>query len=164
MAQHGVETTRVDKVAHLAGSEVAMRRLRVCWENRDGTYNCGRCEKCRRTMVNLAVAGALGRCATLPSRLDLRMLSRAVPTDRNTRWFMEENLRAAERRTDPAGLALAGALRRGLGGNVRAARFRRDLRLRVAQGLKGTVAEAPLRRMRAARSVRSVRRRPRSSR
>ena len=63
---HGAHATRVDKCRVLANSEVAMRHLRVCWENREGRYNCGECEKCLRTMVNLAAVGALGRCTTLP--------------------------------------------------------------------------------------------------
>jgi lipid II:glycine glycyltransferase (peptidoglycan interpeptide bridge formation enzyme) len=66
----GCEATRVDKSAFIADSETAMRWLRVCWANPSSAYNCGRCEKCRWTMMNLHAAGALGRCKTLPETLD----------------------------------------------------------------------------------------------
>src|SRR5215213_4626174 len=66
----GCEATRVDKSAYISNSETAMRLLRVCWSNPSSAYNCGRCEKCRWTMLNLHAAGALGRCRTLPKTLD----------------------------------------------------------------------------------------------
>jgi hypothetical protein len=66
----GCEATRVDKSAYISNSETAMRWLRVCWVNPSSAYNCGRCEKCRWTMMNLQAAGALGRCRTLPRTLD----------------------------------------------------------------------------------------------
>ena len=66
----GCEATRVDKSAYISNSETAMRWLRVCWANPSSAYNCGRCEKCRWTMMNLDAAGALGRCRTLPKTLD----------------------------------------------------------------------------------------------
>lgn len=56
-------------------SPVALRTLRVCWENRGGAFNCGRCEKCLRTMVILTLKGALGRVQTLPSVVDAEALA-----------------------------------------------------------------------------------------
>lgn len=58
-----VHLTRAEKVAYLGRHPWALRHLRVCWENRGDTYNCGRCEKCVRTMLELAVAGMLGEAA-----------------------------------------------------------------------------------------------------
>jgi hypothetical protein len=55
---HGAETGRVAKVERISRSEVARRHLRVCWENVDEAYNCGRCEKCIRTSINLRIVGA----------------------------------------------------------------------------------------------------------
>ena len=68
---HGNEADRVDKLARVADSDIAMAHLRVCFENLDGAYNCGRCEKCVRTMVGLRVTGGLDRAKTLPTQLDL---------------------------------------------------------------------------------------------
>jgi hypothetical protein len=48
-----------------------MEWLRVCYKNPNGIYNCGRCEKCMRTMIALRAVGAQGRCKTLPNDLDL---------------------------------------------------------------------------------------------
>jgi lipid II:glycine glycyltransferase (peptidoglycan interpeptide bridge formation enzyme) len=67
---YGCEATRVDKAVYISNSEPAMRWLRVCWVNPSSAYNCGSCEKCRLTMMDLHAAGALGRCKTLPTTLD----------------------------------------------------------------------------------------------
>lgn len=67
----GAEADRVQKALAVSSSEVAMRHLRVCWENRDGTYNCGRCPKCLRAQSALHVVGALTRCETMPQAIDL---------------------------------------------------------------------------------------------
>lgn len=78
LVHHGCEADRVEKTRTCAASPVAMRHLRVCWENRDGTYNCGTCKKCLRTMIALAIAGNLESCATLPHTIDLDAV-RALP-------------------------------------------------------------------------------------
>lgn len=90
----GCEATRVEKVAALSKSDVAMTTLRVCWRNPQGAYNCGRCDKCLRTMVNLYLAGALGRCTTLPGALNLHEVACAPIQGSSSRAFAEENLRA----------------------------------------------------------------------
>jgi hypothetical protein len=63
----GLEFSRYQKLQFIAESDVAMRHLRVCNLQTDA-YNCGTCEKCLRTAVGLHLAGALGRCQTLPYR------------------------------------------------------------------------------------------------
>lgn len=65
----GADTTRTDKLGLIATSDLALRHLRACWENRDGAYNCGRWEKCLRTMAALKLAGALGRGEQFPDRI-----------------------------------------------------------------------------------------------
>ena len=90
----GNEVTRVQKVQRLAESDVALRHLRVCFENRYAAYNCGRCGKCLRTMVNLEVAGALTRCQTFRRPLRLRDVRRLVLRSENERSFMRENYEA----------------------------------------------------------------------
>jgi hypothetical protein len=61
----------------LAGSPLALENLTVCWRSKLA-HNCGVCEKCLRTMIALALAGALGQCTTLPGSLDLDLV-RHVP-------------------------------------------------------------------------------------
>ena len=96
----GSGATRDQKVRLVATSEVALQSLRVCWENRGGRYNCGRCEKCIRTMVNLRVAGALERCTTFPKPLDLSEVARVPISDECARIFVEDNLEAARDKGD----------------------------------------------------------------
>ncbi len=88
----------MEKVARIAGSDVALRYLRVCfpWTNVGEAYNCGRCEKCLSTMACLRSAGALGRCATFPPALDLAALARLSPVDETHRMSVQEILRSLE--------------------------------------------------------------------
>lgn len=48
--------SRLERVRRIAAHPVVRRSLRVCWENRDGAYNCGHCPKCLLTMCELEVA------------------------------------------------------------------------------------------------------------
>ncbi len=100
----GCEATRVEKVIRIAACETALRTLRVCWENRGGAYNCGRCRKCLRTMIALRVAGALERCGSLPHVLDLAAVSRIELETPAGREYIEQALRTlrAQSIDDPA--------------------------------------------------------------
>jgi hypothetical protein len=70
----GAEASRTDKVVRqIVRSRLALETLAVCWRSEPG-HNCGVCEKCLRTMATIEMAGALRRCATLPSTLDLQAL------------------------------------------------------------------------------------------
>jgi hypothetical protein len=51
MVSHGDEFERTDKLRRIALEPGALDILRVCWQ--DDGYNCGRCEKCLRTMLAL---------------------------------------------------------------------------------------------------------------
>jgi hypothetical protein len=132
----GGDATRVEKVRSLARSEVALQSLRVCWENRGGQYNCGHCEKCIRTMVNLRVAGALDRCTTFKNQLDLSEVARVPIPDDCARFFVEENLQAAQ---EIGALELVDALDKSLSrkqGGI-ADRVRRgDLRARFGRRIR----------------------------
>jgi hypothetical protein len=108
----GVEATRREKTSLVAESELALSTLRVCVENRGGAYNCGKCEKCLRTMINLRLAGALERCTTFDQPLDLRRVARIRPHG-SRRFFLEDILQALEaNQSDPQ---LEAAVRRALG-------------------------------------------------
>jgi len=94
----GCEATRVEKVSLLSKYEIALQSLRVCWRNPNGSYNCGRCEKCIRTMINLEVNDALGRCTTFDEELDLKRVSKMIVDHEYTRVFIRENLNALEKK------------------------------------------------------------------
>lgn len=77
---------RRDKVRLLVEERWAIPYLRVCWENRGGAYNCGECEKCLRTMVELTLAGA-DTDSPFPSPLDLdRLRAERLPPRARMYW------------------------------------------------------------------------------
>ena len=55
--------TRLEKIRRIASEPLVQRNLRVCWQNVAGHLNCGRCEKCIRTMLALDACGVLGSFA-----------------------------------------------------------------------------------------------------
>lgn len=55
--------TRLEKLRAVGAEPLVQRHLRVCWANVAGRTNCGRCEKCVRTMLCLDACGTLGRFA-----------------------------------------------------------------------------------------------------
>ncbi len=56
VVHHGVDAQRPEKTARIAMSDASLRHLRVCYSSRTD-YNCGHCSKCRRTMLDLELAG-----------------------------------------------------------------------------------------------------------
>lgn len=52
--------TRLEKLRAIGADPLVQRHLRVCWANVAGRPNCGRCEKCVRTMLCLEACGTLG--------------------------------------------------------------------------------------------------------
>ena len=56
VVHHGADTSRPLKTARIAQSKSALDHLRVCCKSRTD-YNCGKCSKCRRTQVDLELAG-----------------------------------------------------------------------------------------------------------
>jgi hypothetical protein len=61
---------RIGKISRIARSRECHERLRVCWRNEPGLMNCGKCEKCLRTIITfLAVGGPLPK--TLPSEREV---------------------------------------------------------------------------------------------
>ena len=96
----GTEASRLDKVIwQIAQSPLALEHLRVCHENEDKAYNCGKCEKCLRTMTSLYLAGALEKSSTFPHRIDPKLFA-AVPTTaiKTGDHFQHEHLRILKER------------------------------------------------------------------
>jgi hypothetical protein len=74
----GCEAGRLDKIRLIASMDVpaVLDNLRVCVADYpDGAYNCGRCEKCVRTMIGLHICSALERCKSLPNDIDESLIS-----------------------------------------------------------------------------------------
>ena len=56
-----VGLSRMEKLKMVAGWEVAFQNFRVCLANVPEKLNCGRCEKCVRTMLELEAMGLLDK-------------------------------------------------------------------------------------------------------
>lgn len=90
----GSEADRIEKIKwQIAQDEVAMNNLRVCYENRDGKYNCSVCDKCMRTKLNLKAAGVLEKCTTLDHNIDYKSIKRLRIDNDRSRVLMEQNLK-----------------------------------------------------------------------
>jgi hypothetical protein len=101
----GANATRIEKVAAIAENRLVQQTLRVC--NKAHAYNCGRCEKCLRTMINLRVAGALEKFVTFDRDLRLNEVRLIHVRDENKASFVSENLAALRARSVDDDLALA---------------------------------------------------------
>ena len=75
----GCERNKFNKYELIVQDQVALKTLRVCWENRDGAYNCGKCGKCIRAMITLKVWGIQEHPGSFSSPLS----SEACQTDKN---------------------------------------------------------------------------------
>jgi hypothetical protein len=95
----GSEATRMNKIdRQIALSPLALRYLRVCYMNERGAYNCGKCEKCVRTMISLYAAGVLDKAETFPSEIDPDLVAALPIEGYDDAVFHRENLAALEAR------------------------------------------------------------------
>lgn len=93
----GCEATRTQKIEVICRNPIALAHLRVCWERVDGTYNCGRCEKCLRTMTSLYALDTLRSASTFPARIDAGKIRSLLLTSDSARKFARENIELMER-------------------------------------------------------------------
>jgi hypothetical protein len=106
------DVTRFRKVGALSTWDTAVRNLRVCWELKEGQYNCCRCSKCMWTMAYLRAFGALERASSFPLPLDLTRLSEhPLYLIEHRHRFIQAIAELEERGDDPA---LVEALRKAL--------------------------------------------------
>lgn len=59
IVHYGSHRSRIEKIRDIARRAEAQEYLRVCWKNVAGVRNCGRCEKCLKVMMPLALEGVL---------------------------------------------------------------------------------------------------------
>jgi polysaccharide pyruvyl transferase WcaK-like protein len=93
----GGRHSRMDRLRRLAEDPVACRSLRVCWENPDRTYNCGRCQKCLMTLIPLEAIGARERVTSFSPafELDPKGLAELVIPNQVSLSFWEDILDTA---------------------------------------------------------------------
>ncbi len=66
----GGQFNRMERIRIIADHPLVQGSLRVCWQNPDSAYNCGRCRKCLQTMLTLETLGKRNQITTFPE-LDL---------------------------------------------------------------------------------------------
>jgi hypothetical protein len=96
---YGAGFDRFEKMAFIAQSDFALRHLHVCFRDKSDK-NCGRCEKCYRTLLALELLAAREKATSFPSgcfSLDhLKTLPPDRPTDvRRLRQMKEVALRVS---------------------------------------------------------------------
>jgi hypothetical protein len=62
---YGAGFDRFQKTEFCARSDIALKHLHVCWKD-SSDLNCGKCEKCYRTLLTLEMVGALERATSFP--------------------------------------------------------------------------------------------------
>jgi len=88
----GCEASRTEKVSAIAESAFVQKHLRVCTAKINGLYNCGRCEKCLRTMTGLYAQDQLGQFQTFPVTLDPHSIRSLIISDESARRFVQDNI------------------------------------------------------------------------
>jgi len=94
----GAEVRRVDKVVQIARTPSALANLLVCAH--EVVHNCGRCEKCLRTMVPLRLIGV--STPAFPPLPPLREIKKIRIANEIEMIFFQENYDLALRTGDPA--------------------------------------------------------------
>jgi len=84
----GADLGRVEKLRSLSEHPELIRRLRVCWQN-SGRYNCGRCQKCLRTMIVLSAFHSLQHAPFGTSSVDPAEVRRLELTDDTVLYWRE---------------------------------------------------------------------------
>lgn len=80
----GATTGRTERCAIVARDPALLRHLRVCYQEDAHGLNCGRCEKCQRTMLNFMAAGYTGPLP-FPEPFSLRRFMAAPPWSKTAR-------------------------------------------------------------------------------
>jgi hypothetical protein len=93
----GGRFSRLDKVRDLVNWPAALAALRVCPASLESGVNCGKCEKCLRTRLELLAAGVDETLALGPSLTPIELWEEAAPTPTSHRAIMYEDLLPALR-------------------------------------------------------------------
>ncbi|MFT3878955.1 MAG: hypothetical protein QM703_04760 [Gemmatales bacterium] len=97
----GCEATRFQKVERMAQNPIALGTVRVCYHNKASELNCGRCEKCLRTMTSLYALNALDQCKTFDAPFNLqRIAGQRLGDNPRILVYVEQNMAALKERMD----------------------------------------------------------------
>jgi hypothetical protein len=89
----GNESTRLQKIQNVVSkSELALDYLRVCNQNLKDKYNCSKCEKCIRTMIDLQITESLPFAKTFKKDIPFDKLIRIDNSHFETQIYFEDSL------------------------------------------------------------------------
>ncbi|TLU64688.1 hypothetical protein FE810_11435 [Thalassotalea litorea] len=95
----GAQSSRLDKIRAIAEDPQCLKILRVCWH--DDGYNCGKCEKCLRTMASLrALELKVDTFPPLTDDVARSQLANIKLYDIHDYQFLKENIEQAKRVND----------------------------------------------------------------
>jgi hypothetical protein len=93
--------SRLDKIRWIAKlNQDCLKNLRVCWKNPAGSYNCGICEKCLRTRMELKIIDALDIVDTFPRsdiKDDIKLLGDGIPEDDIYTYYFWKEIASLEK-------------------------------------------------------------------
>ena len=92
IVHEGSRFSRLEKIRELASWPTGIAALRVCPAETGGQANCGRCEKCLRTRLELLVAGTEETVTFGPSLTPIELWEEAVPGSIGDRTIFHEEL------------------------------------------------------------------------
>jgi len=86
-----IRLSRLEKVKIVAQWNAALQNLRVCTMNPPSQLNCGKCEKCIRTMTELLALGKLAQAPSFPAHdVSPELLNTIeITTDHQDAWYLE---------------------------------------------------------------------------
>jgi len=86
-----LEVPRIDKIRSIADWDVGLNNMRVCLANVKDRLNCGKCEKCVRTMLGLEAVGVLPKLTSfVEDQVSPDLLDAFSITIRHREHFYEE--------------------------------------------------------------------------
>jgi len=86
-----LELPRIDKIRSIADWDVGLNNMRVCLANVKDRLNCGKCEKCVRTMLGLEAVGVLPKMTSfVEDQVSPDLLDAFSITIRHREHFYEE--------------------------------------------------------------------------
>ena len=118
IVHEGVAYTRTEKIEYLSNDKKALGALHVCYRgtelNGQDHRNCGRCEKCYRTMIALDLFGKLDD-ATLFDRtnFDIKRISKIyISHDLDEKFFVSLHRTSVERHRHDIADQISAAMKR----------------------------------------------------
>jgi len=92
------QSERIDKMIYISKNDLVLENLRVCGDvPYDGNYNCCRCEKCIRTMLQLWSIHKLNQCSAFHLPLTPKVVRNNLITTDDLRVFYIHTLTIAKK-------------------------------------------------------------------